>query len=448
MNNPSFITMKKVANLIYVVVLLLISFTGKAQTDSSKYGLDSAECVKNLSLFNEYYKQGAMTDAFEPWKWVFEHCPASSKNIYVRGGGMLNHFILNEKDSSKKRAYLNTLLSMYDQRIRYFGEEAFVLGEKGLTLYDNATSIQDKKDALQLLKESVSKGGNQTGPILLYRYFQLNTELYNLKLVTKEDILDLYDQLGSIIDYNLENNSPDAADYEKSRNNIETFFGPFATCEDLINIYSPRLKTNPDDKILLKKIVNLFERKKCLDAPVYLEATEKLYKEEPSAASAASLARMYAAKGNYTRATGLYSDAIDLDSSLSKKALYNLELAELNLYKLKNYQQARTYAQRAISLRNGWGRPYIMIGDIYIAAASSCGDDDFKKAAVYWAAVDKYQYAKSIDPLVSEDANKRIVTYSKYFPDKEAVFFRSLKDGASFVIDYCWINETTTIRIR
>lgn len=245
MNNPSFITMKKVANLIYVVVLLLISFTGKAQTDSSKYGLDSAECVKNLSLFNEYYKQGAMTDAFEPWKWVFEHCPASSKNIYVRGGGMLNHFILNEKDSSKKRAYLNTLLSMYDQRIRYFGEEAFVLGEKGLTLYDNATSIQDKKDALQLLKESVSKGGNQTGPILLYRYFQLNTELYNLKLVTKEDILDLYDQLGSIIDYNLENNSPDAADYEKSRNNIETFFGPFATCEDLINIYSPRLKTNP-----------------------------------------------------------------------------------------------------------------------------------------------------------------------------------------------------------
>lgn len=157
---------------------------------------------------------------------------------------------------------------------------------------------------------------------------------------------------------------------------------------------------------------------------------------------------MYAAKGNYTRATGLYSDAIDLDSSLSKKALYNLELAELNLYKLKNYQQARTYAQRAISLRNGWGRPYIMIGDIYIAAASSCGDDDFKKAAVYWAAVDKYQYAKSIDPLVSEDANKRIVTYSKYFPDKEAVFFRSLKDGASFVIDYCWINETTTIRIR
>ncbi|MBL7929044.1 MAG: hypothetical protein JNL47_06180 [Bacteroidia bacterium] len=419
-----------------------------AQPSVPRYGQDSAECVKNLSLFNEYFKQGAYTDAYDSWKWVFENCPASSKNVYVRGAGMLEGLIKEVKDASRKKTLLDTLMLMYDRRIAYFGEKGYVEGEKGLKKYEYAADEKDKQDALQILKQSIATEGNKTGPILLYRYFQLNTEMYNQKLVNKEQILDLYDQLGSIIDYNLENNSPDAADYEKSRTNIENFFGPFASCEDLINIYAPRMKANPDDKSLTKKIVHLFERKKCLEAPVYLEAAEKLYKFEPAASSAASLARMYAAKGNYSKASNLYNEAIDLDSSVNKKALYHLELAELNLHKLKNYQQARVHALRAASLRSGWGRPYIVIGDIYVASAASCGDDDFKKAAVYWAAVDKYQQAKSIDALIAEDANKRISTYSKYFPDKEAVFFRSLKEGESFTIDYCWINETTIIRIR
>ncbi len=433
---------------ILFLIATFVSLEIAAQPSVPRYGKDSAECVKNLSLFNEYFKQGAYSDAYDSWKWVFENCPASSKNVYVRGAGMLEGMLKAEKDASRKKSLLDTLMLMYDRRITYFGEKGYVEGEKGLKKYEYASNEKDKQDALEILKQSIAAEGNKTGPILLYRYFQLNTEMYNQKLVSKEQILDLYDQLGSIIDYNLENNSPDAADYEKSRTNIENFFGPFASCEDLIGIYSPRMKANPEDKLLTKKIVHLFERKKCLDAPVYLEATEKLYKFEPTASSAASLARMYAAKGNYTKASGLYNEAIDLDSSISKKALYHLELAELNLHKLKNYQQARVHAQRAASLRSGWGRPYIMIGDIYVAAASSCGDDDFKKTAVYWAAVDKYQQAKAVDALTAEDANKRIATYSKYFPDKEAVFFRSLKEGDSFPIDYCWINETTTIRIR
>jgi tetratricopeptide (TPR) repeat protein len=438
--------MKRFIPLLLIAVTSSIQMT--AQPALPRYGKDSAECVKNLSLFNEYYKQGAYTDAYESWKWVFENCPASSKNVYVRGASMLEGLIKAEKDAGRKKTLLDTLMMLYDRRITYFGEKGYVEGEKGLKKYEYAANEKDKQDALEILKQSIASEGNKTGPILLFRYFQLNTEMYNQKLVTKEQILDLYDQLGSIIDYNLENNSPDAADYEKSRTNIENFFGPFASCEDLIGIYAPRMKANPEDKLLIKKIVHLFERKKCLDAPVYLEATEKLYKFEPTASSAASLARMYAAKGNYSKASGLYNEAIDLDSSISKKALYHLELAELNLHKLKNYQQARVHAQRAASLRSGWGRPYIMIGDIYVAAASSCSDDDFKKAAVYWAAVDKYQQAKSIDPLTAEDANKRIATYSRYFPDKEAVFFRSLKEGETFPVDYCWINETTTVRIR
>ncbi len=431
-----------------ILLLCLHAVVMQGQPCQPRYGRDSAECVKNLSLFNEYFKQGGYEDAYESWKWVIEYCPGSSKNVYVRGVVMLDAMIKAEKEERRKRHLLDTLLLIYDRRIKCFGEEGFVLGEKGLHMYDFATTDREKQEALEILSRSVSLQGNKTSPRLISRYFQLNIELYHKKLISKEQILDLYDQLAGIVDYNLENNSPEAEDYEKSRNNLENFFGPFASCEDLMAIYSPRLKSSPDDRVLIKKIVQLFERKKCLEAPVYLEATEKLYKFEPSAASAASLARMYTARGNYQRAAGLYNEAIDLDTSVSKKALYHLELAELNLHKLKNYMQARVHAQRAASLRSGWGRPYLTIGDIYVAAAASCGDDDFKKSAVYWAAIDKYQQARSIDPLISEEASKRITTYSRYFPDKENLFFRGLKEGDTFFIDYCWINESTTVRMR
>ena len=62
-------------------------------------------------------------------------------------------------------------------------------------------------------------------------------------------------------------------------------------------------------------------------------------------------------------------------------------------------QLARTYALEALQLRPDWGDPLILIGDIY-AAENDAFDDDFERSTVYWAAVDKFIQAKSIDPEV------------------------------------------------
>ncbi len=151
--------------------------------------------------------------------------------------------------------------------------------------------------------------------------------------------------------------------------NVETFFGPFASCEDLIAIYTPRLKATPDDPALLRKIVNLFSKKGCNDAPIYMEAAEKLHKTEPSAKSALSLARMYDAKGQTAKATTYFNEAVELESDVDKKANLLIELSDLYMRNLKNYSQARTYAQRAASIKPNWGRPWMMIGDIYFSSS-------------------------------------------------------------------------------
>jgi hypothetical protein len=51
---------------LVMALLMFAGVTAMAQ-DKYDYGTDSAECVKNLSLFNEYAKQAAYTDAYPFW---------------------------------------------------------------------------------------------------------------------------------------------------------------------------------------------------------------------------------------------------------------------------------------------------------------------------------------------------------------------------------------------
>lgn len=408
----------------------------------SKYGTDSIACITNLSLSNEYFKQGNYVDAIDPWRWVFQNCPASSKRIYLNGATMYEKFIAEEKNPEVREKLIDTLMMIYDQRIKHFNEEGFVLSRKALSLYDLSPS--KKSEAKTIMDKAIELEGAKSGPVALYKYFQLHTELYAEKLITKEDVIDAYDKVSELIEANLE--GPDAENYDKSRQNVETFFGPFATCEDLINIYTPRLKATPDNAALLRKIVNLFSKKGCNDAPVYLEAAEKLFKIEPGARSAVSLGRMYAAKGQVGKAAGYYNDAVDLESDPLKKASILVESADFQMRTAKNSQQAKTLAQRAATLRPNWGRPWMLIGDIYFSSSAGC-TDDFNGASAFWAATDKYMKAKSIDPSMSEEANRKIAGNAKYYPKQEDIFFHGLKDGDTYQIP-CWINETTTVRVR
>ena len=48
---------------------------------------------------------------------------------------------------------------------------------------------------------------------------------------------------------------------------------------------------------------------------------------------------------------------------------------------------------------------------------------------------------------ITDLANKKIVTYSKYLPNNEDAFFNGYKEGDIYEIG-CWINESTKVRIK
>jgi len=114
---------------------------------------------------------------------------------------------------------------------------------------------------------------------------------------------------------------------------------------------------------------------------------------------------------------------------------------------LENLSTARDYARLAIEPNPASGEPYVFIGYLYAMSANNCGNNEVEKNSVYWAAVDKFIKAKSIDPSVAEECDRNIGIYSKYYPSKEEIFFQGLKEGDNYTVK-CWINETTTVRSR
>ena len=90
----------------------------------------------------------------------------------------------------------------------------------------------------------------------------------------------------------------------------------------------------------------------------------------------------------------------------------------------------------------------MLIGDLYAQTSRKCGqntgdtqNDEFTKRVGYWAAIEKYQYAKKIDSAYTEEAAKKITIYTKQMPDKTSTFQIIGLEQKTYTID-CWYKET------
>lgn len=420
--------------------------------DEGKYGKDSATCVMNLSLYREFYKQwkasgyknNAIYDAIGSWRWVFNNCPQARQNTYIDGNNMMEFLMKQAKTDEAKSAYIDTMMMIYDKRIKYFGREGYVLGRKGTDLFKYAPEEYEK--AYHIFKKSVDLRGKQSESFVLVYYFRTVSKMVDAGKLEKAEIVEVYDQLSEIIDYNIEaskNDPQDLSAWENVKGNIELSFEPYATCEDLISIYSKKFEEAPEDVELLKKITDMLDKKGCTESELFFDASVKLNELEPSPNSSYMIAKMLVKKEQTSEALPYLEDALQIDDDETKADIY---LLMADVYrKMNNYPTARKYARQALDLRPNEGHAYLIIGDMYANSADECGNNEMSKKAAYWVAVDMYQMAKKVDEELADIAQKRIEVYSQQFPKTETVFFYDLKEGDSYTVE-CWINERTTVR--
>ena len=190
----------------------------------------------------------------------------------------------------------------------------------------------------------------------------------------------------------------------------------------------------------------MLSKKDCKDNDVFYIAVSKLHDLEPTSSSAYNMGNMCMEKKKYSEAVDYYNQAIEMAQDETNLAAYYYQLSYA-LRMNRSYSAARSAALKSADLNPESGKPYMMIGDIYLASANSCGSSRLEIGAVYWAAVDMFMKAKKIDDLLTELANKRISKYSKYFPSKEDCFFENIQEGDSYRVK-CWIDRSTRVRTR
>lgn len=429
--------------MILILPALLLAIPAKAQ----RFGTDSIACITNLSLYIEDYKlykegtgsEESVDNMISAWRWVFKNCPQATENIYIDGANIIELMIERSEDDARKAALIDTLMMMYDQRIKYYGREGFVLGRKGVDLYTKDPGRY--AEAYPILKRSVELEGNESNAAVLVYYFRITVKMLRADKITKADLVDAYGTVSSIIEYNLAHGG--SSSYETAQRNVELTFEPYASCEDLVGIYQGKFEANPNDPENLKKIIGILDKKNCNSSDLYFDVTVKLNAIEPSAESSYLIGKMYIKRGDQQKAVE-YLEAGTKVEDLEERADCYLLLAHAH-FAMKNYPQARAAAQEAARLRPDDGRPFLLIGDMYAATAESCGDNKLTKTVAYWAAVDKYYQAKNVDESVTKEANEKIATYSRYFPVMDDIFFYDLKEGQEYTVG-CWINEKTTVR--
>ncbi len=267
--------------------------------------------------------------------------------------------------------------------------------------------------------------------------------MYKIEMVEKELILENYEIASNIIDYNIKNNEKYSSRYERVKGNLEGSFEPFASCEDLIPLYTKKFEQEPENVELLKKIIGMLDNKGCDDSPLFFDVSVKLHDLEPSAESAFMIGKMLYNKQNYTEAIEYLTQGLEMEDPEKLETCY---FALADSYKnTGDFPNAVKMAREVLSLNENDGRPYILIGDMYAEAGGKCGSNDLEKKAPYWAAVDQYAKAISVDAELADVANQRISAYSKQFPTSEMIFFHDYSEGQSYTVE-CWFTVTTTIR--
>lgn len=424
------------------LMTLLSSATAFAQ-------IDQDECLQSISLYREYFKQKNYDDAILGWRVAFLHCPASTpsiKNAYINGPVIIGHFIDKHKgDAVKMKAYVDTLMMVYDKRIELYPEDsAYALGRKGMDQYQYADD--DMSDTYATLRKALDLGKNDTEPNALLRLYQSAMKMLVDKKLEMDVLYDLYDEVSAVISANLAKGEEDKSYkyYVQAQEVIDQNFERIAQEDQYVTLMQPKVAADPKNENLLAKVANMMTKRKWTSNPFYLEVSEKLYSLAPTAGAAYNLFEGYLKADRMTEANKFLDEAVRLEKDPVTKADYLMKQAQM-LGSKSQYAAARGKAQEAAALRPNWGEPYIYIGQLYLSTSASCGSDECSQAYGYWAAEDLFVKARSIDPSTAEAANAKIAQARKYFPSQKACFFINLQEGATVTVGG-WIGVETKAR--
>lgn len=442
--------MKRTGFIIAMIVMALSSTSVFAQ---GKYGADSANCIKYLSFYKDYFKQKSYNEALPNWREAFKRCPPTANQTMLVDGTTLMRKLIsqNSKNPVYREKLVDSLMMIHDIRIANYPKYAVTArNNKGLDL---ANYVQNDPERLyKEYGEIIAGNKTKTKPTILLFYFDSAVELYKNGSLDEEEIIGVYEGCMELLS---KMDPKDAADKEMvddMKVKIEELFASnnIADCDKLIELYTPKFEADPQNIELAEKIVRFMSAADgCTDNALFISAATSIHKRNPTHASAYTLYKLNASTGKSAEAVKYLQEAIDReDSDAAQDAEYYYELAVYN-FKCGNNLAAEQAAKKVIPLATTSeikGKTYMLIGTIW--GGVRCDGNDIAKRAPYWVAVDYFERAKAADPELAAEANKRINEYKKYYPLTADAFMFGVNDGETYQVSCGGFKANTTVRTQ
>ena len=442
--------MKKVLLLISFAVMAISSATLSAQDD--KYGPNSAECLKYISYYEEYYKQKNYDSALPNWRKAYELCPVTSRYKILQDGTTLMKYLIkkNELNPAYKAKLVDSLMVIYEKRIEYWPK--YKTNSLNYYATDMYNYLQDKPEELfKGIDGVVEQLGAKTDMKTFPLYMKVACDLYKEGKLEAEKVLSVYENSTNYLaQVETEGNEIKLRLVEKTLSDIDGIFGAsgVANCDNIIAIYGPKFEAEPANVELAKSIATkLAKVEGGSETDLFINTMTVWYNNEPSANAAYMLYKLNSSRGDIANAFKYMEEAINSeDSDPDTDANYYFELAAF-AYKSSNNSKAIEAATKAIEISDVVdGKAYMLMGTIWGSVV--CQGDEIQQRAKYWVATDYMNKAKNADETLAEDCNNYINQFKVYYPQTAEAFMYDLTDGQSYTVSCGGMRATTTVRTQ
>jgi tetratricopeptide (TPR) repeat protein len=441
--------------------------------DGHPKGIEQAK--EQHIFYRDLFHSKQYKKAFPIWKELFQsvQSPKEAPSRHFKDGIKCYYaFAKEEKNATKKAAYIDLLIDLYQQQENCLGEKGADKVWLGYHLY---ALRADPNLAIEAFEAALRLDGNQTAKTVILPLAQLSVYLYQKKhpKFTTEYLTNLYHQLKELAEHNntpayLEKWKKAEQEFLRTQKYLTSIWG----CDFYEDYWKPLYLKDSNNTDQNKEILTVLARTCAKDRPFYWrvarhqEYLQVMVCHLPRIPSSIHeqgqyqemRARYFLKNGDTLqyetyrgKAFELYEEAIHKkDSTLTTK-----ETAELayriayEAFREDNFPKARKWCRTASAYQPNWGEPYILVGNLYASSYSKCASNNphnLDGKIVIWVALDEWHKAKRVDPSVEEKVNKSIHIYQKHLPVYDHIFQKSLDIGASYTVG-CWIQQKTKIQV-
>ena len=428
----------------------LVSFAAGAQ---GKYGPDSAECVRYLTFYNRYMDMDAMEEAIPRWRKAYELCPpTASQNMLIDGQKFMRTLIAkNSMNAIYKDALIDTLMTLHDARIATY--PTYAVTARNNKSLDMINYVTDNNKLYEVLRENMSYTKDKTNNVIYVRLMNAANALYSQGSIMAEDVMAVFGEITTNITTAIDKNksqNKSTASLEAVLKDVESLFiaSNVASCDRLIELFTPRFDATPNDKALVSNIIMMLSSaENCTDNDLFMNAATSMHKLDPSYTSAYFLYRLYSSRGDVDNALKYIEEAISYpESDDAQDAAYYYEAAAF-AFKNADNASAFKYANMAAGLDPSLaGKSYMLIGTIW--GSLVCQGNEIERRAPYWVAVDYMEKARKADPSLAEEAAKHIAQYRQYYPQAAEAFMYNITEGDSYTVSCGGMRAITTVRTQ